>query len=508
MQLMQKKHTPTPEMIDILTAVSQPKNNSVLVEALAGSGKTSTISLIIPKLQHKKILYLTYNKHIADDARVKLSCYPNVTVRTVHSLAYSSCGFHFQHKLGEINYADLKKLLETQGWKVTWSEIRDIKATVTNFFANASTSIGKEHIPKNTANEQKTLKAGKWLWEEMCNHASRVPMSHDGYFKLFCLKHWKDALESFDTLIVDESQDQTQAFVAVERLFWESGRQLIKVGDQSQQLFRYRGAIDANDAFKSDIDSFPLSTCFRFGPEIATSCETVLGLKGKKYNVRGNSAISTKIHPVGTRLSGDRTLIHRKAISVFYSAIELSDKPVNIKVVGGLENYITAELRHFEKLYFGQKNRVPKWFLDQFPNWLAVKSYVKETKDLDVKRVVSLLENMRTKGVKSLTDFIEKNLNQRVSRQDWDTIQLTTVHRFKGAESKKVVLSNDFPSLGELHRLAKPEFVDEINILYVALTRPQTDIVLNEVLQDILNDTTAIKRGVANKIPTQRSRYL
>jgi superfamily I DNA/RNA helicase len=501
-------HTPTAEMNTILKAVTADTNNSIIVEAKAGAGKTSTISLIIPRLPTKKILYLTYNKHIAVEAQAKLACYSNVKVQTVHSLAYNACGYLYQHKLGELAYSKLKAILEGYSLTVTWSEVKAIKSTLDNYFASDVETIGEEHVEnKQHVDVKKLLDAAKWLWQEMCSTESDILMPHDGYFKLFCNSYWQQALAPFDTLIVDESQDQTKPFVSVERSFWLSGRQLIKVGDECQALFRYRGAVNANEEFATEINCLDLSTCFRFGPQIAEACEKLLKLKGKAYTVKGNKELTTKIHPVGTRLSGDRTLLHRKAISVVFSAMALSKKPLNIKVVGGLDNYITSELAHYEKVYFGQVNRVPKWFAKQFPNWGSVKRYVEDTKDPDVKRVVALLESMGSRGIKSLSDFIA-DINQRPTNPQLDTVELTTVHRYKGAEADKVVLSSDFSSLQAINKLPKTELWDEIHILYVALTRCRTDIVLNEVLQDILWGRSAPSSKPQPYKTNPKSRYL
>ncbi|MEY4516990.1 MAG: hypothetical protein RL180_1336, partial [Pseudomonadota bacterium] len=70
-----------------ITAIDQAKRgDSFKIMAYAGSGKTTTLKLISDTLNHKKGLYLAFNKAIADDAKAKFPAH--VDCRTFHSLAF------------------------------------------------------------------------------------------------------------------------------------------------------------------------------------------------------------------------------------------------------------------------------------------------------------------------------------------------------------------------------------------------------------------------------------
>jgi superfamily I DNA and RNA helicase len=58
------------------------------VNAFAGAGKTSTLVEMAKALPHERILYICFNKSIADEASKKFPS--NVQCKTVHSLAYGS----------------------------------------------------------------------------------------------------------------------------------------------------------------------------------------------------------------------------------------------------------------------------------------------------------------------------------------------------------------------------------------------------------------------------------
>ena len=82
-------NTPSTEQQHIINHVKQGKN--VIVDACAGSGKSTTILSCAVSLENKKVLQLTYNKtlrHEVQEKVVELGL-SNIEVHTYHSLAYN-----------------------------------------------------------------------------------------------------------------------------------------------------------------------------------------------------------------------------------------------------------------------------------------------------------------------------------------------------------------------------------------------------------------------------------
>src|SRR4051812_27880180 len=75
---------PTDEQVDIVNAFMTGEN--LVIEAGAGSGKTSTLRLIGRADPNRKGTYFAYNKAIAEDAKASFPA--NVACSTAHSLAF------------------------------------------------------------------------------------------------------------------------------------------------------------------------------------------------------------------------------------------------------------------------------------------------------------------------------------------------------------------------------------------------------------------------------------
>jgi len=65
------------------------QGNNILVDACIGSGKTTTIQVMCNEISDKKILYLTFNKLLKDDAQKKIVS-PNATVTNYDGFAYQA----------------------------------------------------------------------------------------------------------------------------------------------------------------------------------------------------------------------------------------------------------------------------------------------------------------------------------------------------------------------------------------------------------------------------------
>ena len=70
----------------------------LIVNAYAGTGKTSTLIEFCKARKDKKILYLSYNSSMRAEAEQKFKDLSNVSVKTMHSLAYTELNIKEKYK--------------------------------------------------------------------------------------------------------------------------------------------------------------------------------------------------------------------------------------------------------------------------------------------------------------------------------------------------------------------------------------------------------------------------
>src|SRR6516225_8095891 len=86
---------PTAEQQAIIDAAISGGN--LVIQAGAGTGKTSTLEMIARVLT-KKAIYIAYNKSIATEAATRFP--DHVTCKTSHSLAFGAVGRKYAKRLG------------------------------------------------------------------------------------------------------------------------------------------------------------------------------------------------------------------------------------------------------------------------------------------------------------------------------------------------------------------------------------------------------------------------
>jgi superfamily I DNA/RNA helicase len=92
---------PTDEQQRILNATGRV----LLINARAGTGKTTTLQMIAAAHSDLKILYLVFNRKAKEEADAKFP--GNVEVRTVHSLAFIGNIARWKDQVGAFTIADM-----------------------------------------------------------------------------------------------------------------------------------------------------------------------------------------------------------------------------------------------------------------------------------------------------------------------------------------------------------------------------------------------------------------
>lgn len=480
---MSSKFKPTQEQLNIVKAF---KDTRILkVNAISGSGKTSTLELLANEYQQPTLL-LAFNKAIADEASKRFP--KHVECRTMNSVAYSEFGKLLQHKL---NFNKNPKLNTMRSIKntVDWFNLSDYEAAEPSIKANVIAGLARECVDRFCYSSRKSISEhdlhykdikeleknhvfdskhfsrvivnlAKLIWKERINPFSNSSCTHDTYVKLWSLSNPR---LNYDIIYVDESQDINPCVLSV---LEQQQCKILYVGDQYQSIYAFRGA---TNAMKNIIaPTLHLSQSWRYGEAIAALAECIL----HKDNVvvRGNPNVESILVDIDP--AEEYTAIFRTNAGLLSYAEELIDKGINVSIEINVKDFI-RQVTSIVDLKNGKKPFHDN--IARFGSFSELLEYAKES--VEVQRMIATA--LRPDAIEFLTKLDENTKAKNPS------VILTTAHKSKGLEFDNVFIADDF-KFGDKELLSIPE--QEINLLYVACTRAKKKLQIPVVLLNYLKD--------------------
>ncbi|WKN20564.1 UvrD-helicase domain-containing protein [Azotobacter vinelandii] len=456
----------------------------LLIQAGAGSGKTTTLVGYAKHHSQLRILYLCYNKSVEQAARGRFP--RNVVNKTAHGLAYAVYGSQYTHKqTNNLRLTDIARAVSTQDWEL----VRDVLATLNNFMASADAEIGRGHFPRFrdrtmlTSAQERFLAQGlgvaRALWTRMKDlNDTGVQITHDGYLKLYQLSQ-PDLSQRFDCILLDEAQDVNPVIADIVRI---QHIRKVAVGDRHQQIYRFRGAEDAlNAPWMEGAETHYLTQSFRFGPAVAHVANIILSYKGETRKLQG-LGFKTLVKKALPPDLAHKTFIHRTVIGVIENALSLVPARPQIHWVGGIDSY---SLRDLEDLYLFSRGR-----RDEVQNRKLLRDYRDFPQYMEIAEVSQDSEMLRSiKIISTYPDLPQRiqALRARTVDNELDaTVTLTTAHKAKGLEWDFVALYEDFGADPLSPDLAPGRRDDELNLLYVAVTRAMKILAINSMVLSIM----------------------
>ncbi len=464
-------------------AVSQREN--LKLNALAGTGKTSTLRAISHNLPHQTFLYLAFNKAVQLEAS---TTFPrNVFARTIHSLAYRAMGIfdaRWQKKLSVRmtvrDYATLLGLdLRSSG---AMQSIFCLREALREFQQSTDLEPSAKHIPEEELASVRSPSERRWIRDIVNTHApkfwqamidpdrSDFAMTHDTYLKMWQLNHPR--IHGVDVILLDEAQDANPVMIDILR---KQNIRIILVGDTWQQIYTFRGAVNAMETFVTPLQCY-LTQSFRFGQDIAALANKVLDLRSAPKHLQG---FSRRLSAVGILPKQEcYAMIFRYNIELLEEAIALaSKKRMRIHIVGSLDSIASLALDVYG-LFSKQKASIRDSRVKQFKSWGELESNYDILDDIELKKSFRFVERYGheipgiIRSVKKADAPSAANCN----------VILSTGHKSKGQEWTNVRISNDF-----LDALRSGDR-EELNLLYVAITRAIVCLEVPQLILDWIED--------------------
>lgn len=451
------------------------RSEMLKISAFAGTGKTSTLSAVA-KSTPRTGLYLAFNKSIAAEARAKFP--KSVDCRTTHSLAFRAVAGSYRNNDSKMTQAlrgnHVAQLLDIKEIAVGGISLKPrslgfmAAKAVQRFCQSGDDELVAKHVPlsgklsKIDSRYQEQFREylsqlAAHLWVRMQDPNDSAPLGHDGYLKLWSLS--KPVLE-YDYVLLDEAQDTNEAVLSVLR---RQDSHLTLVGDRYQQIYEWRGAINAMDSMETDAEA-ALTQSFRFGSTVADAATSILKALGEKRRLLGNPSQHTRIAAEGPT----QTVLCRTNAGVVNVVIDAMVEGRTPFVVGGVSD-LTRMLEDVGKLraipaesseFFG------------FTDWAEVVDFAGSD---DGEALRSFVKIVSVHGEACLL----QNLKAVAKDEASAGLTVSTAHKAKGREWDSVTLYSDFeprPSKEDPNKTVMSQ--EEARLLYVATTRARQLLVV------------------------------
>ena len=494
--------------------ITHPHDN-MAIEALAGSGKTST-ALMLTELTKTSDVYVAFNKSIQMEMKEKLKN-PKTKCYTMHGLALSVMRYNLEKKKQEVQLDNFKihkiiadifkeeyqynKKLNTAEYKdyiqdnyITLYNIIRLKCIDNLNVDNIdwicdelgifqSTSEFEAHTPTEILN---------WLTQidnmsvKLFEENNIIDFTDMLYITLQKLKSqdWDIPFWLlFTNIYYDEFQDASLLHQKLIRYFKRSNGRFIFIYDKNQAIYGFAGAdcraTDNVDKLFAPVTHFKLPINYRCGYDILKYVNRSfnVGILPRPNANQGNvlrleeKALSKKVKPNDFIIGRKNQQLISTALALVRSGIRifLSDKEIVTKIVKTIKS--TKQNTVHDLLIYCTH------FLEEYGQ-LPEKDRMKYNRE-DIDLIIILInyfvkDNNKTSKIDRFLSYIQNMIN--VDNPD-NCVRIMSIHKSKGLEADNVFVLNEGRVFYELGR-SKDMIQQEKNLSYVALTRAKENLYL------------------------------
>ena len=506
----------------------------LVVEAVAGSGKTTTLIKCLDFIDEKnKVLMSAFNTDIVNELKKKTKDRENVEVRTLHSL-----GLLFIKR----NIPQVSAIPEPFKYdSYIKNNIRELSSI------NTFTLRGREFY-RYSDNIKKYVDFGRFY---LCQTVKDLDFIEDRYgidtiadekeVALQVMEWGKNALETidyvdmvwlpnvlflkplgllFDFIFIDECQDMNKAERELVLKCFKMGTRMMSVGDSSQMLYEFSGADpESFNTLKSlpNTKCLPLSISYRCGKNIVDFAKKIVPtIEANENAIDGQIIRNVSLDAVK---DGDMILCRNNAplVQIYNEFLKLGKKSFirgkdignNLKSIvnSTKQDVLNADckedgvfVRLYDDLFVSRNKLMEKFDIDADT---ALNSPQIQNK-LDMINALEIL----AEGINKSEEIIEKIDEIFPKRDKKDGISLSTIHKAKGLEANNVFIACEslMPS-----KSAKKnwEIRQEYNLMYVAYTRAKHTLgFINEKDFEKFDTSNSNSIAILRRIEQQVNRVL
>lgn len=478
-------------------------SGSAVVEAVAGSGKTTTVLKcleLIPKEQ--SVLLLAFNKSIADELKSRAP--KHVDVKTFNGLGHNILG----SRLGrmELDSNKMRKIVRETMDGFDYKDFGEMVYNLTGYVRRMGL------LPKDmrgNAIMEDNLDSWNWLIDHFgipCDSfirpliieyarncviesvemtAEEKIIDFDDQIYIPAIKNMRG--DEYDWVFVDEAQDVSPVRTKLIQLVLKDSGRVIAVGDSRQAVYGFTGS--DSKAMQTLRDTFnaislPLSISYRCSKSIVNEAKSVMPtIEASEVAPLGNV---NHLDVVNLEcFNGGDMIICRRNAPIIALAFKLISKGIPARVMG--RDISGGLIKLIEKLQpkgidgnHGLIEKLSRWQEKEIAKWKKEdrEDMIEATTD-KVNCIMAIVDRTTVKSVPDLIRSIESLFSDDVNNTR--AVTLCSIHKSKGLESDTVYfLDRDIIPL----KSAKQDWQieQEYNLLYVGITRAKS--VLNYISSD------------------------
>lgn len=482
---------------------------NIVINAVAGAGKTTTIVNALSLLKDKEVLFIAFNKDIVAALKEKIGTRKNVKIFTYHSL-----GYHM-----------LKRVFKDTNYKIEIDEYKYrvyLKKNIQNLTLNNPYALGKVKMSTYINNISTLIDYARF---NLCQSAKEITDIAQKYGMTLILDEaevteklllWgKSNIDTidyadmvwlpyelnlehpslkFDWVMIDEAQDSSLMQQELYKKCLARGGKFCAIGDIKQCINAWCGAdpeafnkfLESNNTISLDL---PIS--YRCPKSVIRLAQTLVPkIQATENAIEGNVVYDENIY---TPVPGDMVLCRNTAplVELYMSYLRTNKKAYIVgKDIGA--NLIEM-IESTKQEYLGKSFVTDGVFARLYERLFEERGIMITKNGLDEKDatfsepVMRLYDSIQSlevlsEGLDRSCELIEKIKAIFIDNDKRDGIRLSTIHKAKGLEADNVYIL--CPSLMP-SRLAKEKWeIDaEFNLIYVAYTRAKKKLAFMDETQ-------------------------
>lgn len=466
-------------------------DKNILINAVAGSGKTTTLLNLLASCQYR-VLFLAFNKSIQEEIQSKIDERGLIQGKamTIHSLGLMALrnysrkvrinkgkNFDIVKKVQKAQYSIFRKYQWKDKLKITYN-LMDMNDISRLFLTDDIDKIAE--VLETTDKKIVVDRELKSLWQTVLDIRKDYDNSMNleiDFIDMLYLPVVKDLTIPIQTtyLMIDEAQDLSLVqHKLIDKLLSQGVKKWVAVGDRNQAIYAFAGSFtESFDLFldKGNVEEFPLDICYRCDKSIIESANEVYDImipfKEEEGIVDDISDIN-EVKPnsmVICRNTKPLIDLYFQLLSVGKSCyIEGEDilnpvirflNPYKKKGVFQARKEMELEIERLTVNAKSESERIALYlFKERYETFKLLSKYL-----------------IRDEG--TIYNIIEKLNTMYIVKEN--AIKLCTIHKSKGLESDVVYILDEFLIPSRFAR-SREQLKQEENLRYVARTRAKNEL--------------------------------